>query len=169
MQASSDMISSGAKKDLMVLNFCAALMQVSRLNESKKDESVVSRTNRDYRINKKIDAALDILFDDIKSVIDEILSKDAKTALWLKKNLDKRIKKMMIEMQAETVNLEMFAIWVLYVNFAEKQRTLHPLFTKFCDTARYFSILDMMEKTAISEINGDMFILAYETIKQIKA
>ena len=47
------MISSGAKKDLLVLQFAAALIQVSKTDDVFNDDDLVKRVNnKDYHINK---------------------------------------------------------------------------------------------------------------------
>jgi hypothetical protein len=62
----------------------------------------------------------------------------------------------------------MLAMYVLYVNFAEKQRPLHPLMQWLNDADMIFGITDMMSETAISTLENDLFLESYSVVSKIK-
>ncbi len=61
------MLSRGAMKDFMVLQFVHSLIEVSMQDTSKQDINLLNRDNKSHKINKKIDKKLEELRDNLKS------------------------------------------------------------------------------------------------------
>ena len=164
-------ISSGAKKDLLILQFCHSMIRVSAQEETRKDDDLKNRvSNKNYHINKRIDRHLLNLSEKLHETSDSIYKIGGQeVAMWVKKNLPNRIGGTLTKIQSETINLEMLAIWVLYCNFAEKDRPLHQNFEWLRDANQYFKITEMMEQTEVSFLEEEMFKIAYDVINRIKS
>ena len=163
------MLSRGAMKDFMVLQFAHSMIEVSMQDTSKIDTDLLNRDNKSHKLNKKIDKKLEELSGKIKDTI-SLMFKEGGIEIveYVKKNLHTRIGGTLTQIQKDTINLEMLAMYVLYVNFAEKQRPLHPLMQWLSDTDMIFGITDMMSETAIVILENDLFLEAYSVISKIK-
>lgn len=163
------MLSRGAMKDFMVLQFVHSLIEVSMQDTSKQDINLLNRDNKSHKINKKIDKKLEELRDNLKATINLMFKEGGRdTAEYVKKNLHSRIGGTLTQIQKDTVNLEMLAMYVLYVNFAEKQRPLHLLMQWLNNADMIFGITDMMAETVISTLENDLFLEAYSVVSKIK-
>ena len=166
----SSKVSSGCAKDLMVIQFAHSLIHVSKQENAVEENGLITRTdNKVHKINKKIDILLESMADKLKYTINEIFEDGGiETAAWVRKNLDKRIGGTLTQIQEKTINLEMLAMYVLFVNFAEKARPLHPAYQWLDDADQYFKITDLMTKTKIEELENAMFMTAYDVVNKIK-
>lgn len=166
----SNTISSGCKKDLMVIQFANSLIQISKDDEANQDKDILSRkSNKDYKLNKRIDRHLEAMTNKLGETINAIFEIGGhETAAWIRKNLDKRIGGTLTHIQQSTINLEMLAMYVLYVNFAETERPLHKAFKWLEDAEQYFKTTDLMSSTIISRLENPMFLSAYDVVKRIK-
>ena len=163
------MLSRGAMKDFMVLHFVRSLIEVSMRDTSKQDINLLNRDNKSYKLNKKIDKKLEELRDNLKATINLMFKEGGlEAAEYVRKNLHSRIGGTLIQIKKDTINLEMLAMYVLYVNFAERQRPLHPLMQWLNNTDMIFGITDMMSETAISTLENDLFLEAYSVVNKIK-
>jgi hypothetical protein len=164
------MASSGAKKDLMVLSFCKSMIEVSQKEESVADANLHSRDdNKDYKVNKRIDRALERLSEKMTSAINAIYKEGgSEVATWVRNNLHKRVGGTLTKIQEEQIDLEMLALWVMYCNFAEKKRPLHKEFEQFVDANQYFNITELMTNTKVANLEEAMFNTAYDVIAKLK-
>jgi len=164
------MLSSGATKDLLVLSFANSLINVSKQDATKEDENLPHRyDNKAYKINKRIDRRLEKLGSKMTSTIQEVYEIGGqKTVLWIRNNLNKRIKGLLIKLQEDKINLEMLAIWVLYCNFSEGRSKLIPQFEWLKDGKQFIELADMLEETKVANLQGNMFESAYDAISIIK-
>lgn len=164
------MLSSGAKKDLLVLSFAKSMLEVSKGDDAKSDESLMPRTdNKDYRINKRINNNFDRVIERINETLDNLYLEGGKeTAVWVKKNLEKRVGKVLLKIQHDRVNLEMLALWIIYCNFSETKRVLNAKFEWLAQGDQWLRIADMLDETSSGEIQGNMFNTAYDVIARIK-
>ena len=165
------MISSGAKKDLMVLQFCKALLDVSMQDETRKDVDLKNREiNKNYHLNKRIDRAIKKLSDRIQNTI-TVMFKEGGVELsaWVKKNLEKRIGLTLLSLQENSINLEMLAVWVLFVNFCERHKSIHKAFEEYTESDQYFRIIELIGGTSVANIEGEMFEISYDIVMRIKA
>lgn len=165
------MLSSGAKRDLLVLSFAKSMIEVSKSEDARSDENLAPRIdNKDYHINKRIDNNLERIAIKINETLDSLYAEGGmEVAKWVKNNLSKRIGGTLTKIQAERINLEMLAIWVLYVNFADVKRNLHDKFQWLTNGSEWLRLADMMEETKISNLQGNMFQTAYDVVERIKS
>jgi len=160
------MLSSGAKKDLLVLYFAYSLIKVSK--DSNEYDGIEAISNKDYKINKRIDRNLDKLENDILKTIDSLIG-EVETAKWIKNNLDKRVGKLLMKIQDETINLEFLALWVLYVNFADNRtQKLNDEFSWLTNENLYFRVAEYLSKTNVAKVEDKMFMMAYDAVHMIK-
>lgn len=164
------MLSSGAKKDMLVLSFVSSLFSVSKQEATKEDESIPNRDdNKAYKINKRIDSNIERISTKINETIDN-LYKDGgnETSNWIRNNLQKRIGGTLVKIQDDKINLEMLGLWILYCNFSEIKRPLHEEMEWLTEGSQFLRIADMMEETKISDLQGKMNFAAYDVIQRIK-
>jgi len=164
------MISSGAKKDMLILSFVNSLISVSKQETTKQDESIPNRDdNKSHKVNKRIDSNLERLSQKLQETIDNLYKVGGnETITWIRKNLQKRIGGTLMKIQEEKINLEMLGLWVLYCNFSEIKRPLHPEMEWLSDGEQFLKVADLMEQTKISDMQGKMNLSAYEVIARIK-
>ncbi len=164
------MISAGAKKDMLIVSFVYSLIIISKQAETKEDDSLSNRNdNKDHKMNRRIDSSLEKLSQRLQETINNLYAAGGKeTTLWMKKNLQKRIGNTLSKLQEERINLEMLGLWVLYCNFSEIKRPLHEEMKWLEDGSQFLNIADLMEKTKISDIQGDMNLIAYDVIAGVK-
>jgi len=163
------LISQGAKRDLLIIQFCKALLVIANTEETITDSDVMSRNNTQYHLNKKIDRALNKIIDRLQNTIDTLyLEGKADLSKWIVNNLEPRIGVALTKIQVKTVNLEMLALWILFVNFSEKDRKLHQAFIEWVDANQYFKVLEMMCNTKIAVLEGELFQTSYEIMEYIK-
>lgn len=165
------MISSGAKKDLLVIQFCSALLIVSKQQDAISDSGIVSfkKDNKLHKINKKIDNNLKAMSKRLNLTTKAIIYKyGIELAEWLKKALNSRVIKVLNNIQSKTLNLEMLSYWIMYVNFVERDKKVIPEFEQYLDENQYFKTLGLMSETNISHLENELFLEAYEIIKELK-
>ena len=164
------MLSAGARKDLLLIQFVKSLLDVSKKDTTIDDADVHSRvSNKSYKVNKRIDRQLDKLSDKLSETINAMFEKGGyETAVWIKKNLSKRVGGTLMKIQESRINLEMLAVWVMYCNFSELKRPLDEDLKWTTDQKQYFQIIDLMENTELESINRDMFQASYDVIARIK-
>jgi hypothetical protein len=163
------MISSGAKRDLMVLQFCKALLDVSKQDETISDTDVASRGKVDYHLNKRIDRALEKLSKRLQATITSLYEEGGKDlAKWSNSNLASRIGTTLTNIQAKTINLEMLALWVLFVNFSERDKAVHPAYSEWLEPNQYFRIIELMGGTEVAVLEGELFEISYDVVRWIK-
>ena len=164
----SEKLSSGAKRNILVLAFVHALLRLSReMDEDtlKKEGVDVRHNNKHYKTNKKIDRRLEKLEKEVSDTIESLMRYD--TARWLKKKTQTVIPKV-LKTIPHKVSLESLAIWILFLNFFEKRDpVLHPAFDKFTNPERYMQLADLIEDV-LGDTNSEMFLVSYDCIERLK-
>ena len=163
-------ISSGAKRDLLVLNFCQALILVSKMDEVFADDDVIDRaSNKDYHINKRIDRALEALSERMGKTIEGIIQKEGYTlSAWLKSALNSKVAPTLKAITAKTINLEMLSLWIMYVNYSEHKKPLIPEFREYEDAEQYLKIIELISGTEIAKLENTLFEEAYKIVAILK-
>ena len=164
------MLSSGAKKDLLVLQFCQALITVSKSDDVFADDDIVNRhSNKDYHLNKRIDKALQALSDRMTKTIKGIIAKESYTlSKWLKSALNSKVAPTLKSITSKTINLEMLALWICFVNFAERDKTLIAEFKEYEDANQYFRIIELIGGTDVARLENTLFEEAYKIVAILK-
>lgn len=160
-------LSSGAKKDLMVLIFVKALIDYSLTDE--QDPQLAQASGLDYHTNKRLNRGLKKLSDRIQATIGRMYSIGGKDLVkWHKSNLDKRIKTTLTDIQMRTINLEMLALRILFLNFCERDAPVHPVYLEYTLVGQYYRLLDVLETTNIADIDKELYLLSYDIVGSIK-
>jgi len=164
--------SSGAKKDLLVIFFVRSLIHIALDMQKDEAEGTIARDrdNKHYKENKRIDKRLQRLLDTIEETVNEIPIPLMRTlSVWINKQLASKVKKVIEKLSHKEVQLEMLALWVLFANF-ENRKVLMEVYKKFEDPSLYFDDVELLMKVGVSDdTNGDMFLLAYDVVGQIKS
>ena len=163
--------SSGAKKDLLVIFFARSLIYIALDLQKEDAEGTIARDrdNKNHKENKRIDRRLQRLLDVIDETVSEIPKPlIANLSVWLKKQLAYKVKSVLQKLSHKEIQLEMLALWILFANF-ENRKVLMDIYKKFEDETLYFDDVELLMKVGVSDdTNGDMFLLAYDVIQQIK-
>lgn len=164
------MISAGAKKDLLVLQFAAALLQVSKTDDVFNDDDLIKRVNnKDYHINKRIDRAIEALHGRMGKTINGIMQKEGYSlSKWLRAALDSKVMPTLKSITAKTINLELLALWIAFVNFSERDKTLNAEFEEYEDANQYFRIIELIGGTEVARLEGELFEEAYKIVAILK-
>ena len=161
-------LSSGAKRNILVLAFVHALLKLSReMDDDKLNEEGVEvrHYNKHYKTNRRIDRRLEKLEKEVNETIESMMDYD--TARWLKKKTQTLIPKA-LKTIPKKVSLEALAIWILFLNFFEKKDpVLHPAFEKFTEPERYMLLADLIEDV-LGDTNSEMFLVSYDCIEVLK-
>lgn len=157
-------LSSGAKKDLMIIKFCKALLDVAKQEDTITDTSI-SSCNLDEYVEDKLTK----ISDRLQSTINEAYKSNGwELSIWVNKNLDKRIGVTLTKIQAHSVNLEMLALWVMFINFCERDKPVASIFSEWLEPEQYLNVIELLSHTEVAKLEGVMFDLSYEIIKNIK-
>lgn len=164
------MLSSGAKKDLLVLEFCQALILVSKTDDVFSDDDLIKRpSNKQYHTNKRIDRALEALSGRMGKTIESIIQKEGyELSKWLKSALNSKVAPTLKAITAKTINLELLSLWCLYVCFSETKKPLIEEFEEYRDAEQYLRIIELISETEIAKLEGTLFEEAYKIVAILK-
>ena len=135
-------MSSGAKRDLLVLFLCKALLEIALDKDASEDSIQRDRTNKHYKLNKKLDSRLNKLYSMLNDTLNKAITKEI--AKWLKSKTDFKIYNMLIKIQETEIQLEVLAMYVMYVNFCERDKRLDDIFQAYTDSSLYFDNIDLI-------------------------
>lgn len=164
-------MSQGSKKDLLVLEFCQALILVSKTDDVFSDDDIVNRvSNKKYHLNKRIDNALEALSNRMGKTIEGIVNREGyELSKWLKSALNSKVAPTLKAITSKTINLELLSLWVLFVNFSEHKKPLIEEFAQYIDASQYLRIIELISGTEISKLEGTLFEEAYKIVAILKA
>ncbi len=165
-------ISRGAIKDYSVLNFAGAMLETSL--DKNPDAILRSQDNSNYKLNKRIDRRVVALRAKTKEALNAFGDKcDNDARAYTKKRLGK-VSELLhyLEKNSINVNLELLAIYMLYVNFNKNERKSIPIyesFVWFTDDKNFFDEnSELIGSTLSDETESNMFMLAYDCIEKLK-
>ena len=157
-------LSSGAKRDIMIVKFCKALLDVAKQDETISDTEISSCS-----LDNHIEGKLVEIRGRLHNTIDEAYKNDGRSlSEWVNKNLDKRIGVTLTKIQAHSVNLEMLSLWIMYINFCERDKPVNDIFSEWLEPEQYLSVIELLSDTEIAKLEGEMFDLSYEITRNIK-
>ena len=164
-------MSAGAKKDLLVLHFVLALFKISKTDEIIKDDGIAVRTVKiEYRLNKRIDRAVNKLIDRMQHTTELLMSKHGNDlAKWIRSHLDSKVAPALKSIVAKTINLEMLALWICFSNFAERDKTLIEELKEYTEANQYFRIIEMLGGTEVARLEGELFEESYRIVSILKS
>lgn len=163
----SNTISAGAKRDLLIINLAIGLIQTSLNNEDevKNDKDLTKRTNKDYKLNKRIDRRLEKLVDRLQKTQTEVFEKygeDGKLGKWVKGKLNSNFLNIFNNLKPN-INLELLANQTLFECFMERDKPLMDEYMWLRDSNSY-SIFDLLVETEAGKVEGE----TYEDAQMIK-
>lgn len=160
-------MSSGAKKDLLVMFFAKAIFETA-LTKETVGSIPRDRSNQYYHDNKRIDRRISSFMDKMNKTIDKVI--DADLARWLHSKTYSKIFTILSRMAKTEAQLETLGLYVLYVNFCERKKKLDDIFLEYTDSSLYFDDIDLIKKTNITEDHEELSMrMAYEIVVEIKS
>jgi predicted transcriptional regulator len=164
-------IASGAKRDLLVVNFVIGLIETSIKNDEafKNDKDLTKRTNKYYKINRKIDKKLSDLSDFLIDINKKVFNKyntDGELGKWVKNKLNSKMIKIIVSLNSNT-NFELLANQVLFEAFKERNKPLIEEFECLRDFDTY-SLYDMLVSTNLSDIEEDTYEEARKIVGDLR-
>lgn len=164
------MISSGAKKDLLVIGLCNALLVVSKSKDAEEDKNLTKLDNSSYKINKRIERRLDKLQQKLDKTQKQFYldsGNPRELGVWVKSKLDSRLVKVLNELSKET-SLESLANQILFTNFCDRDKPLHDSFKWLTETKQHDEIFELIDQTQVSRIVENVYHDALKSIAIIK-
>lgn len=168
-------LSSGAKKDFLVLNFAHALLTIAteRTDELTTDDVKFRDDNKNHKTNKRIDNRLIKIKATVSETIQDVYgSNGSSLAEWVRDKTKTKIIYTLQKIDAELVNLEYLLVYILYSNFSETERLGLKLDNSMKPIGRMSDYLmdtaAMFEQTKVASLESNMYSLAGEYIKKIK-
>ena len=156
------MLSAGAKKDLLVVSFCHAVLETAINHDVMGREEIPNCKNKN-RITRRCERLKSNCSDIFRSNITPLSQK------WFKSNLQNRVAPALRQAEAENPQLEAFAIYVLYINFLDaREKKIDEMFKPLLNTENsLFETLDLIT-SAIGREPDNMYDLAISTLQILK-
>ena len=158
-----DRLSSGAKRDLLVVSFAHAMLVTA---ETPNQVGVVSLPNSKHtqRIRRRAKA----LRETLHSIYYGNTSKtDHK---WFKNKLDSKMLPLLMKIQNNNVELTSFAIYLIYINFNDnRQLKLDDIFEPLLDADKSFDTLDLIEEVLSDDATSAMYEIARYSVPHLKS
>ena len=155
-------LSAGAKKDLMVLNFCHAIFETSLMSNVVGREQIPNCKQRN-RIMRKC--------KEVQGICGSLFSKNGYRVggEWLKSRMISCVYPALLKAESENPQLESFALYVLYINFFDcRKQKVDDIFNPIMEQEdELFEILDLIAE-ARGEEPSQMYDLAIKSIEILK-
>jgi len=164
---SQNRLSSGARRDLLLMNLVIGLIGTALGDdeEVKNDKDLTKRTNKDYKLNKRIDRRLEKLIKSLQETQAKVFGrygKDGKLGKWIKGKVEKELIPVLNSLNPKT-NLELLANQVLFECFMERDKPLIEEF-KWLNDSGVYSMYDLLVETEAGKVEGE----TYEDAQMIK-
>lgn len=147
------MLSSGAKRDMLIINMAYSLLITAKSKEAKMDKEMTHLTNKSHKLNRKIHSRTDDLVWKIDRCIKDLYVNSGDPTLvgkWVKSHLsEEKIIKLMLSLDKKT-NFELLAVQLLFTNFCERDKKLHKIMKWLTNEIQYYEIFDLLERTNAS-------------------
>jgi len=160
-------MSAGFKRELLILLFVKALLEIS-LDPIKSEGALQRDRHNKYRkINKKIDDRIATIADKIIVVINRHM--DEEFAKWVKCKTNIKIYNLLAKIQEYEIQIEVLALYVMYINFCERKLKLDSALDMFTNSTLYFDNIDLIKNANIDEdTEQSMYYLAYKIIEDLR-
>lgn len=160
-------LSSGAKRELLVIYFVDAVFRVAL---EKEAEGTIPRDRTDnklHKINKRIDRRIMALRDRFHHTAN--IATDHDVAIWLHGKTKHKVLAALSKVTQYNIQLETFGLYLMYANFCERDKPLDPIFAEYNDPNLYFDEIDLMKMTNITEDDEAVAMnVAYTILKDLK-
>ena len=166
MRTPTPQLSAGAKKELLVLLFSNAMLKTA-LNPNVDGAIDRPRENKYHKLNAQIDRRIIALSSHIEKMMEEVITPEM--AFWLKRKNESTVIKVLDSIKDDEIQLEMLGLYVMFVNFCERDKKIDPIFQSFTNCDLYFDEIDLLKKTDLTEdVEAEMMKLAYVIIGELK-
>ena len=149
------MISAGFKKDMLIAIFCSSLLVVS---------------NEDFDDGELINIATDEIDKEVALIANSIQEAFNKTPSNVKQwvhNKTRTVVPRALSKAYGTVNLELLAMYILFVHFIERDKPLSS-HIGFLQEIDYMGIAERICDTEAGRVESEMFQLSYEIIASLR-
>lgn len=153
------MISSGAKRDLLVIGLCNALLMIRNSEDVKEDKHLTKLNNKSHKVNKKLDMELETLqrrLHDTQTKMYHASNNPTKLGKWVRGNLDTKITKVLRRLKKNT-NLELLANQILFMNFCDRQLPLHKEYQWIAEESQHYKIFDLLGLTTAATVESETY------------
>jgi len=165
------MISSGSKKEMLVIGLVNALIIVSKGQEAKQDKDLTKLNNKSHKQNKKIRLKMDELQKKLSETQTKMYHESGdprKLGMWVRSKLDSKITKVLGGLRKDT-SLESLAIQILFANFCDNRtKPLHGSYKWLEDEKQLNDIFTLLEETNADTVTESVFYDALSAIAIIK-
>ena len=164
-------ISAGAKKDLLIINFVIGLIQTSMRDDDavKNDKDLTKRTNKDYKLNKRIDRRLErlsLMMQETQNAVYRKYGADGSLGRWVTTKLNTNLIKLLNKLSADT-NLELLANQVLFEAFKERNKPLIEEFEWLREFDTY-SLYDLLVSTEAGKVGSETYEDAQMIVMELR-
>ena len=156
------MLTSGEKRELLVIQFAQALLTTS--GTQAQDGIIYLKEGKET--TKQIKVLIAPLLLRLQATFRSSI--DAENNKWFKSKLNSKIWPLLTDLMLRDVELVSFAISCLYVNFSDNRiQPLSDRFAEYKDAGQYFEILDLIELDDHYPTK-EMFLLASDSVTRLK-
>ena len=160
-------IPSGAKRDLLIINMAIGLITITleKPEEVKNDKDLTQRTNKDHKLNKRIDRRLENLMKRLSETQMTVFTKygrDGKLSKWVRSNLNSKFINIFNRLQSNT-NLELLANQLLFECFMERDCPVIEEYKWLLDK-KVYEVFDLLVETEAGKVTEE----TYEDARMIK-
>lgn len=169
-------LSSPVKKHLLIVMFAKSLFEIA-IKYDEQDGTIPlssedqKRNNQNRKKNAKIDILAEKLMHLCVDVIDLVPDETkAENHEYFKRRNEHVLLPFLKSIGDTEVQLELLAIYVLYVNFCDiKDSKLAPMFEWLTDVNMYFEGIDLINDVVSKEgTEESMYNLAYKAVNDLK-
>ena len=155
-------LSRGELKDILVLQFAGALLQVSTIPDQ---EGLIYLPNgkNTQRVKRRAEKMKVRLGDTFAASVTEV--SDAK---WLKQKLDHKLMPLLRMIKDKDMELYAFSHFLLYVCFSDnRQKPLSDKLKEYAEPEQYLQVIDLVSE--IVDFEATMYEEAVKAVKFIKS
>ena len=162
------MLSMGLVKNMGLLNIVYGMLEVSLKYD---DNELQDRTsNKNHKLNKRIDRRLRTLQQDIQDFIHD-QTEENKTELAKRFKKQSHTIRIIEDLVRDEITLEMLAIYVMFVKFCEKEKHESVAFFNMPDF--YMDTIELCRQCDYPDISGQeleerCMLRAYEALERIE-
>jgi len=142
-------LSQGAKKELIVLAFCYALLRVSR-ETNEIDDNTEGIYYYENSLDSDMQKMINLYLESIENDLEQFLFKSEDIPKQMHEMRHKTVKfqnNTMAIIIKENLSLDVLALYILYLNFCKRESglPLDPIFNEWNDKHRYEFVINTLD------------------------
>ena len=138
----------GYLTNVAYVNLAIAFLKVHKSEQYTEEEGSIQRGEVPYKIQKRLDRRIDEYIEKNEELLSTLSPSELDE---VKIKQDKVFKEFARATRDSQVQLEMLALLTLYFRLREINKKPHNDFDWFCDTARVFNTIDMLNQCGLSD------------------